>query len=203
MSDWPRSELERRYLGAMKRLAFRFLSRREVELSRQEDDMSRREVELSGLGDELERRDELEHREDELERREDELKRRDAMILRTRSLLAIDSMGAMPLSAICGHLGCAWSSTISALRELERGQLVRWIEDPADPDLQTLGLTIGGHAVTDRLRYLLAECGIEETNLRESTRSDEVNAVLRIIQSIGIEHWKLESKIGSEERNGH
>lgn len=202
MSDWPRSELERRYLGAMKRLAFRFLSR-------QEDDMSRREVELSRLGDELERRDELEqrdeleHREDELERREDELKRRDAMILRTRSLLAIDSMGAMPLSAICGHLGCAWSSTISALRELERGQLVRWIEDPADPDLQTLGLTIGGHAVTDRLRYLLAECGIEETNLRESTRSDEVNAVLRIIQSIGIEHWKLESKIGSEERNGH
>ena len=41
MSDWHRSELERRFLGVVERLAFRFLSRREDELERRDETILR------------------------------------------------------------------------------------------------------------------------------------------------------------------
>lgn len=171
MSDRQRSELELRYLRAMRRLAFRFLTRRE----------------------------------DELERREDEQERRDAMFLRISSLLALEFMGALSLRAISRHLGCAHSIAGSALHGLERGHLVWRIADTADPDLHVFDLTGRGHAVTDRFRCLLAECGIEESDHRESIRSDDVDAVLRMIQSLGNEvqmTGKLDGKMNSEDRKG-
>ena len=185
MSDRQRSELELRYLGAMRHLAFRSLTGREDELERRED--------------------ELERREDKLERREDELERRDAMFLRIRSLLALELLGALSLRAISRHLDCAHSSAGSALHGLERGQLVWRIADTADPDHHVFDLTGRGHAVTDRFRYLLAECGIEESDHWESTRSDDVDAVLRMIQSLGNEiqmTGMVDGKMNSDDRNG-
>lgn len=41
MSDWHRSELERRFLGVVERLAFRFLSRRKNELERRDETILR------------------------------------------------------------------------------------------------------------------------------------------------------------------
>ena len=178
MSDRQRSELELRYLGAMRHLAFRFLTRRE---------------------------DELDRREDELTRREDELERRDAMFLRIRSLLALELLGALSLHALSRHLGCAHSIAGSALHGLERGQLVWRVADTADPVLHVFDLTGRGHAVTDRFRHLLAECGIEESDHWESTRSDDVDAVLRMIQSLGNEAQLtglLDGKMNSEDRKG-
>lgn len=162
MSDWHRNELERRFLGVVERLAFRFLSRRE-----------------------------------------DELERRDEMILRIRALFALERLGALPMSAITRHLDCTHSSTKSAMYGLERGQMVQSSMDPADPDLWIFDLSSRGRAVADRLRYLLAERGIEESDHWESMRSDEVDAALRMIQSFGNELGKLEVKAGTVERNGH
>ena len=168
MSDQHRNELKRRFLGAVKRLAFRSLARRENELDR-----------------------------------------RDEMILRIRSLFALERMGALPMSAISSYLDCAHSSTISAMRSLERGQLVHCTVDPVDPGLRVFDMTGRGQAVTDRLRYLLEEYGVQESVDRESDqwesmRSDEVDKVLRLIQSFANEDWKpgkLYGRIGSEERN--
>ena len=162
MSDWHRNELERRFLGVVERLAFRFLSRRE-----------------------------------------DELERRDEMILRIRALFALERLGAQPMSAISRHLDCTQSSTKSAMCGLERGQVVQSSMDAAGPDLWMFDLSSRGRAVADRLRYLLAERGIEESDPWEAMRSDEVDAALRMIQSFGNEVGKLEVKAGTVERNGH
>ena len=127
------------------------------------------------------------------------------MFLRIRSLLALELLGALSLRAISRHLDCAHSSAGSALHGLERGQLVWRIADTADPDHHVFDLTGRGHAVTDRFRYLLAECGIEESDHWESTRSDDVDAVLRMIQSLGNEiqmtgHGRRQDEFGRPER---
>ena len=162
MSDWHRSELERRFLEVVEHLAFRFLSRRE-----------------------------------------DELERRDETILRIRTLLALERLGALPMSAISRHLDCAHSSTKSAMCGLERGHMVRSSMNPADPDLWMYDLSSRGRVVADRFRNLLAERGIEESDQWESMRSDEVDAALRMIQSFGNEIGKVEVKAGTLGRSGH
>lgn len=121
------------------------------------------------------------------------------IVLRIRSLLALEESGPLRVDELSGRLGCAHAKTVTAMRALERDEMVRGRVDPADPGLRIYDLTGNGQEATDRFRRLAAERGITVLDLWESLQSDGVAEAMDLIRSLGKGTWIVDGRLIPDE----